>query len=79
MRRLDDLDAMEVYLAGGQGDEGGGHVVDLVEGCEAADEAVEVLRGGGGGAAGEGAVHAEEGDDVHLVAEDVDVDFDVLA
>lgn len=76
----DDDEAVGVDLAGGELDELGGGEGEAVQGGEGAHEGAQVRRRGGRHAAGRhGAVQAQEGDDVHLVALHLDVDVRLQA
>ena len=72
---LHNADPMEVHLSGSEGDEGWGDVVDAMERSQALGQSFKVLCRCGRDPPRHSAVHAQEGDDVHLVPQDVDIDL----
>lgn len=68
---------MKVNLLHSESDNGGGNIVDSVEGREAAHEPTEVLRRTRCDTTCDSSMHAQEGDDIHLISNHVDIDLDV--
>lgn len=73
------LDSMQVDFSGSEADKSRRHVVKAVQRREAAHELAEVFRGGWCDAAIDGSMHSEERNNVHLVADNFNVDLGLLA